>query len=252
MIHDSTLFLVGAGPGDPELITVKALKALKSADFVLYDALIDPALLYYCNPSCVTQYVGKRAGQHSFTQKQICDLIIKASCQYKRIVRLKGGDAFVFGRATEEIAAARSVGMQIKVIQGISSALAVPASVMIPLTCRGISESFWVATGTTRDGHFSSDIYLAAQSSSTIVLLMAISHLSSIMEIFIRHGKENMPVAIIQEGCTARQKMITGRVNNIAQMARESGISNPAVMVVGNVVLSQQQIESVMNLSEAI
>jgi len=247
-----TLTLVGAGPGDPDLITVKGIKALKEADIVLYDALIDPELLYYCKKTCIKQYVGKRAGLHSLTQKEICNLIIKLSNKYKNIVRLKGGDAFVFGRATEEIEAARSAGMEVKVVQGISSALAVPASALIPLTSRGISQSFWVATGTTKEGKLSKDIYLAAQSSATIILLMAMNHLPEIMSVFLNFNRGNTPVAIIQEGCTARQKMISGEVNTICHLAQEHKMSNPAVVIIGEVVLSQQELAGVITLKEAI
>lgn len=252
MYPNSTLILVGAGPGDPDLITVKGIKALKSADIVLYDALIDPVLLHYCNPSCVRKFVGKRAGQHSYTQQEICELIIQSAYQYKTVVRLKGGDAFVFGRATEEIEAARSVGMHVDIVQGISSALAVPASGMIPLTSRGISQSFWVATGTNKEGQLSRDIYLAAQSSATIVLLMAINHLEAIMGIFSAYGRPHRPVAIIQEGCTPRQKMIIGDVSNICRIAKESAITNPAVVVIGEVVLTQQELSGTLALNEAI
>lgn len=252
MIHHSTLTLLGAGPGAPDLITLRGINALKTADLVLYDALVDPSLLHYCNSSCVKQYVGKRAGQHSYSQQEICEIIIRSSRHYKHIIRLKGGDAFVFGRATEEIEAAESAGMNVEVIQGISSALAVPAAAMIPLTSRGLSQSFWVITGTTRSGQFANDLYLAAQSTATIVLLMAMNQLHEIMEIFIRHGKQSTPVAIIQEGCTPRQKIITGQVNNIADLARIKGLSNPAIIVVGKVVLNQRQIASVIDLKDAV
>ena len=252
MTQQSTLILVGAGPGDPDLITVKGIKALKEADIVLYDALIDPELLYYCKKACIKQYVGKRAGQHSLTQKEICNLIIKLSNKYKTIVRLKGGDSFVFGRATEEIEAARSAGMEVKVVQGISSALAVPASAFIPLTSRGISQSFWVATGTTKDGKLSKDIYLAAQSTATIVLLMAMNHLPEIMSVFLNYNRGNTPVAIIQEGCTGRQKMICADVNNICRLAEEHQMSNPSVVIIGDVVLSQQELSGIASLKQAI
>ena len=127
-----------------------------------------------------------------------------------RVVRLKGGDPFVFGRAMEEIEAARNAGIEVEVIPGISSALAVPASQMIPLTCRGINESFWVTTGTTQSGEISADIRLAAQSSATVIILMAMSKLETIMEIFAEHGKRETPVAIIQDGTTDKEKMVIG------------------------------------------
>lgn len=252
MTKNPTLTLVGAGPGDPDLITVKGIKALKAADIVLYDALIDPSLLYYCNPTCVKRYVGKRAGRHSLTQEQICALIKKLAGHYQNIVRLKGGDPFVFGRATEEIQAARSIGMQVEIVPGISSALAVAASAMIPLTSRGVSQSFWVATGTTKEGKLSSDIYLAAQSSATIILLMAIKHLSEIMSVFIHYNRQLTPVAVIQEGCTKNQRMVTGNIQNICELVRLAGLTNPAVVIIGDVVLSRQQLAEVLALKQAI
>ena len=127
-------------------------------------------------------------------------------------MRLKGGDPVVFGHAMEEIDAARVAGIELEIIPGISSAFAVPASQMIPLTCRGINESFWVTTGTTQSGEISVDIKLAAQSSATIIILMAMSKLEAIMEIFAEHGKSETPVAIIQDGTTERERMVIGKV----------------------------------------
>ena len=232
----SKLILIGAGPGDPELITLKAIRVLQEADVILYDALANEALLLHAPNTAVKQFVGKRFGCHALSQQEINDLILEYRQHYKNIVRLKGGDPFVFGRAQEEIDVAIAAGMQVEVIPGISSALAVPASEMIPLTCRGVNESFWVVTGTTRSGELSKDIALAAQSSATVVLLMAMSKLEGIMQIFERHGKRNTPVAIIQEGTTSRQKMITGTVHDIALRAEAAGMANPAIIVVGEVV----------------
>lgn len=231
-----TLSLVGAGPGDPELITLKAIKAISQADVVLYDALVNSELLGYASPLAVTRFVGKRYGCHTLSQSEINNLIIKYAFSHGRVVRLKGGDPFVFGRAQEEIEAARSQGIDVEVIPGISSAIAVPASQMIPLTCRGINESFWVTTGTTQNGDISSDIKLAAQSSATIIILMAMSKLESIMDIFQQYGKRETPVAIIQDGTTDREKIVLGTVKNIAFKAQYAGIANPAIIIVGEVV----------------
>lgn len=232
----STLFLVGAGPGDAELITLKAIKAVRRADVILYDALVNPELLNYCRPECMQYFVGKRMGCHALSQDEINALIIDLSHRYNNIVRLKGGDPFVFGRAYEEMLAAWSAGMRVEVVPGISSSIAVPESAMIPLTCRGVNESFWVTTGTTRSGEISSDIQLAAQSTATVVILMAMSKLEKIMEIFAGCGKAQTPAAIIQEGCTPNQKVIFGTVNDIFFRAQEAAISNPAIVVVGDVV----------------
>ncbi len=139
-------------------------------------------------------------------------------------------------RAQEEIDAARAAGIEVEVIPGISSALAVPASQMIPLTCRGINESFWVTTGTLQSGELSPDILLAAQSSATVVILMAMSKLEAIMDIFTAHGKKDTPVAIIQNGTTDREKCVIGKVSDIYYRAQYEGLSNPAIIVVGEVV----------------
>jgi uroporphyrin-III C-methyltransferase len=236
------LQLVGAGPGDPELITLKAVKAIQQAEVILYDALANKHLLEHAQKNAIKKFVGKRFGCHTLSQEEINELIINFSKRYKRIVRLKGGDPFVFGRALEEIQAAKKHGMQVEVIPGISSALAVPASQLIPLTARGINESFWVTTGTTRSGKISEDIMLAAQSTATIIILMAMNKLEEIMEIFGSYGKGETPVAIIQDGTTPQARMITGIVRDIYFKAQFAELTNPAIIVVGEVVRLQSSL----------
>ena len=141
------LTLVGAGPGDPDLISVKGVKALKQANVILYDALIDPILLNYAKKDCQKVYVGKRAGIHSLSQEEINQLIVDYALKFGHVVRLKGGDPFVFGRGFEELLFATTNGLEIAVIPGITSAIAVPAIQGIPITSRGINESFWVLPG---------------------------------------------------------------------------------------------------------
>ncbi|MDI3320537.1 uroporphyrinogen-III C-methyltransferase [Pinibacter soli] len=230
------LTLVGAGPGDPELITLKAVKAIKNADVILYDALANNELLEYASPHAIKQFVGKRYGCHALSQKEINDLIISSALSHGNVVRLKGGDPFVFGRAQEEINAAREHGIEVEVVPGISSALSVPASQMIPLTCRGINESFWVTTGTTQSGKISDDIALAAKSSATVVILMAMSKLEEIMDIFTTNGKAETPVAIIQNGTLPNEKIVIGKVKDIVYRAQYAEITNPAIIMVGEVV----------------
>ena len=230
------LSLVGAGPGDPELITLKAIKAIRQADVILYDALANEELLNYASPNAITRFVGKRYGCHALSQSEINQLILDYAFSHGRVVRLKGGDPFVFGRAMEEIETARNHGIAVEIIPGISSAIAVPASQMIPLTCRGINESFWVTTGTTQNGDISADIKLAAQSSATVIILMAMSKLESIMDIFTAYGKKETPVAIIQDGTTDKEKIIIGTVKDIAFRSQHAGIGNPAIIIVGEVV----------------
>lgn len=251
------LSLIGAGPGDPELITLKAINRLTKADVILYDALANERLLEYARPTAIKRFAGKRMGCHSLSQQEINALIIDYSKKYKKIVRLKGGDPFVFGRAWEEIAAARSAGMEVEIVPGISSCIAAAGSQMIPLTCRGINESFWVTTGTTRSGQISPDIRLAERSSATIVILMAMSRLEAIMDVFQAEGKSETPVAIIQDATTDKEKMVTGKVKDIAFKAAHAQLSNPAVIIIGEVVtlhpaLLTRQITSISSLHEAI
>jgi uroporphyrin-III C-methyltransferase len=240
------LTLVGAGPGDPELITLKAINALKAADIVLYDALVGEEILKLIPANIPSLPVGKRAGAHSFQQDDINELIVEFAYLYGHVVRLKGGDPFVFGRATEEIEFAAKHGIETTVVPGISSALAVPASAGIPLTTRGESESFWVVTGTTMKGAVSSDIQLAAQSTATVIILMGLNKIQEIMETFSAHGKSNIPVAVIQNGTLPDQKVVIGTVDSIAQLVKDKKVEAPAVIVVGEVVRYAKDIEKMI------
>jgi len=230
------LTLVGAGPGDPDLITLKGIKALQEADVILYDALANDSLLGYAKPDTPTIFVGKRRGSCAFSQGEINQLIVENAFKYGHVVRLKGGDPFVFGRGYEEIEFARAFNMEVAVVPGISSAIAVPEMQLIPLTARGVNESFWVTTGTNKNGEVSKDMLLAAQSSATVVILMAMSKLEEIMALFSEAGKHNTPVAIIQNGTTEKEKIVLGTVNDIAAMAKTQGLDNPAIVIVGEVV----------------
>jgi len=230
------LSLVGAGPGDPDLITIKAVKCLQAADVVLYDALANEALLQHATKAALKQFVGKRYGCHALSQEEINTLITACAAKYAHVVRLKGGDPFIFGRAQEEIDIAVAAGMEVEVIPGISSAVAVPASQMIPLTCRGINESFWVVTGTTRTGDLSGDIHLAAQSQATVVILMAMSKLERVTEIFMEYGKGETAAAVIQNGTLPEAKMVTGTVKDIYFRAQHAQLNNPAIIIIGEVV----------------
>lgn len=232
----STLYLIGAGPGDPDLITLKALKTIQSAEVIIYDALASEALLEYARPACIKLFAGKRMGCHYLSQHEINQLIVDYGARYHHVVRLKGGDPFVFGRAQEEIDTARTAGMNVQIVPGISSCIAAPSSQMIPLTCRGLNESFWVTTGTTKHGDISSDIMLAAKSTATVIILMAMSKLEEIMDIFKSAGKSETPVAIIQNATTEKEKCVTGKVKDIYFRAVFEEITNPAVIVVGEVV----------------
>ncbi len=237
------LSVVGAGPGDIELITLKAIKVLGAADVVLYDALVDEQLLSYA-ADAEKIFVGKRRGCYAFQQEQINDLIIQRAGLGQHVVRLKGGDPFVFGRGAEEMEYAASHGVEVAMIPGISSCISVPATVDIPVTKRGSSESFWVITGTTRDHKLSSDVDLAAKSNATVVILMGMSKLSAIMELFKNEGKSDTPVAVIQSGTTAEEKIGMGTVDSILKVVRQKNISNPAIIIIGEVVRHRSQMTS--------
>ena len=228
--------LVGAGPGDPELLTIKGLKALQEADAILYDALVNPELLKLASPKTKLVCVGKRAGKHSFKQDEIQLLLVRFAYEYGHVVRLKGGDPFVFGRGYEELEYARAFDIEVNVIPGISSAIAVPASQNIPVTCRNIAESFWVLTATTKSGKLSEDVALAARSTATLVILMGMRKLKDIAGIYSELDKAEMPVMIIQNGTLPDEKVVVGTMDDIVQKAKDHEMGTPALIVVGYTV----------------
>jgi len=252
--------LVGAGPGDVDLITVKGVKALASADVVLYDALINRELLDYA-PNAIKIFVGKRKDFHRYSQDEINEIIVKNAFEHGHVVRLKGGDPFVFGRGGEEIDYVESFGIETQVISGISSSISVPANLGVSLTKRGVSESLWIITGTTSARQLSDDVRLAAQSSATVVILMGMSKLSEITDLFKEHGKSKTPTVIIQNGCTENEQVGLGAVDTIVEVVADKGLSSPAIIVIGEVVkesvkfrsffeeINQQVIEKQRNLS---
>jgi len=241
------LTVVGAGPGDVDLITIKAIKVLKKADVVLYDALVNEEILEYVNPKAELIFVGKRKGCYAYQQDQINELIVARANKFGHVVRLKGGDPFIFGRGAEELEYAAKFGIETAFVPGISSALAVPGNQNIPLTKRGFSESFWVITGTTKTHELSSDIELAAKSNATVVVLMGMSKLPQIVKLFQAQGKHQLPVAIVQNGTTSDEKIGIGIVDTIEQVVEMQNLSNPAIIVFGEVVKHRQTILNIQN-----
>jgi len=235
-VKEPRITLVGAGPGDADLITIKGIKALKTADVVLYDALVNEELLEFAPENAVKVYVGKRSGDHSFSQDNINKLMVDYAINYGHVVRLKGGDPFVFGRGYEELDHAASYSIPATVIPGISSSISVPGLQQIPVTHRGLSESFWVVTGTTSDGKVSNDLYEAARTNATIVVLMGLHKLAEITRIFKNEGKNRLPVAVIQSGSTENEKVAIGIIDTIVELVEEKQISSPALIVIGEVV----------------
>ena len=228
--------LVGAGPGDIELITLIGVNALKTADVVLFDALVNKELLNYAPKDAVKIYVGKRDHRHSYSQDQINHLLVEMALKYGHVVRLKGGDSFVFGRGQEELNYANVFNIKTSVVPGISSSIAVPALAGIPVTHRGVSESFWVITGTKSNGEISEDIKLAAKSTATVVILMGLGKLKEIANIFSSQGKSDTAIALIQNGSLPSERIALGTIETIVQIAEEEKIGAPAIIVIGDVV----------------
>ncbi len=232
----SKITLVGAGPGDPDLMTLKGWKALQHADVVLYDALVNPEILESAPENALRVYVGKRANNHRYPQEEINLMMVQYAYLHGHVVRLKGGDSFVFGRGHEELEFARAFDIEIEVVPGISSCIAVPELQQVPLTRRGLNESFWVLTGTTRAGELSKDVRIAAQSSATAVILMGMKKLPEIVQIFSTHGKSKTPVMVVQSGSTEKEKYALGTVDSIESIVKGKGLGTPAIIVIGEVV----------------
>ncbi|MCH1517729.1 MAG: uroporphyrinogen-III C-methyltransferase [Flavobacteriaceae bacterium] len=230
--------LVGAGPGDPELLTIKGLNAIRNADVILYDALINPKLLEH-NRHAEKVFVGKRRGFARKNQEEINQLLVEYALKEKKVVRLKGGDPLIFGRAAEELTIAQLFGIPTQVIPGISSFVGIAAQHQIPLTKRATYESVWITTGHTHDGKISSDIAIAAQSKATVVVLMGMRFLADIIAAFRRYKPADYPVAIIQNGTTAAERVIVGSLENIIEQVEEQKIGNPANIIFGHAVTDQ-------------
>ena len=235
--------IVGAGPGDPDLLTLRGLRAIQSADVILYDALVSEEILDFAKSSTLKIFVGKRCGIRSLKQPDINSLITSQAKLNKRVVRLKGGDPFIFGRGWEELSHIVSHGIEVDVVPGISSATALSALQGIPLTNRGTSESFWVLTGTTKEHKLSNDIRLAVQSTATLVILMATRKLSIIEKILIDEGKGSLPFMIVQNGSTPQERVVTGVASNLSKATESMVIGDPGILIIGDVVQLKTTIE---------
>jgi len=234
-IKQPRITLVGAGPGDIELITLKGLKAIQSADVILYDALVNEELLKEA-PNAKYFFVGKRKGFKALKQDEINKLMAEQAIQHGHVVRLKGGDSFVFGRGYEEIQHAHLFGIPTSVVPGISSSIAVPALAGIPVTHRGISNSFTVITATLSDGSLNPEIKQLPNLNGTFVILMGLSKINEIAEVFISSGREKEAFGIISNGSLENQNVVIGRAETIVQMVEQKRVKAPATIVIGEVV----------------
>lgn len=233
------VYLVGAGPGDPELITLKGLRCLRFADVVVYDRLISPALLDEARSEAERVFVGKESGCHSMKQEEINSLLIKYAQKGYSVVRLKGGDPFIFGRGGEEALALANAGIPFEVVPGVSSAIAVPAYVGIPLTHRDHASTVIMVTGHEDVMHKNSAINweVLAKLGGTLVILMGVTTLPHITRRLLAGGlPPETPAAVIQQGTVPQQRVVRDTLVNIAERATRANIKSPAVVVVGAVV----------------
>ena len=236
------VFLVGAGPGDPELLTLKGKKCLEAADVILYDQLVNGELLAYAPQGAELTYVGKKPGKHCADQRAIEAQLIGHARQGKCVVRLKGGDPFVFGRGGEEAEVLSAAGIPFEIVPGISSVIAVPAYAGIPLTHRSCASSFAVVTGHKVSGDQIKWGELA-RSVDTLVILMGLHNLDRIMNELLAGGCEpQRPAALIQSGTRTEQKVLQGTVATIGDLAAAADFKSPALIVVGEVVRLAEQI----------
>lgn len=239
-MREGKVYLAGGGCGDAGLVTWKTLNILKDCDAVVYDSLIPEELLRWTRPDCEKIYVGKRYGSHAMKQPEINALLVEKAREGKMVVRLKGGDPFVFGRGGEEFMAVREAGICCEEIPGITSAIAVPAAAGIPVTHRGLSDSVTVVTGTAadKDGHaeLKMDFAALAQLSGTLVILMGMHHLTEIVTGLLAAGKDrNTSCAIIMDGTTGRQRVLRAALYELPARAAKQGFTSPAVIVIGAV-----------------
>ncbi len=233
------VYLVGAGPGDPELLSLKAYRLIKEADVILVDNLVLGVTQQIPEGKKVID-IGKTAEKHKFSQDAINSLMVELSGKYEKVVRLKGGDPYIFGRGGEEAAFLREHGVDFEVVPGITSAIAVPASFSIPLTYRGVSSSVTIITGhemEEKEESESIDWEAIANLKGTIVILMGVGNLAKNVDKLLKHGmRAETPVAVIGKGFTAAAGIVVGTLGNIAEVVTKEKVKPPAVIVVGDVV----------------
>ncbi len=237
--------MVGAGPGDPGLITVKGQRLLAEADVVVYDRLVDPSLLQYVPASAEQVFVGKERGRQELSQGGINRLLVEKAGEGRTVVRLKGGDPFVFGRGGEEALELARKGVSFEVVPGVSSAIAAPAYAGIPLTQRGLATSFTVVSGSEDPAKGESSVpwEILARNGGTLVVLMGWTALEGILATLVREGMaSSTPAALVQWGTWAKQKTVTGEIGNVIGLAKTAGLAPPVVAVIGDVVGLRQEL----------
>lgn len=243
------VFIVGAGPGKKDLLTIKALKVIKEADVILYDDLIGDVIEVLKETKAELISVGKRKGAHKFEQDEINRMLVDFAKAGKKVVRLKGGDPFVFGRGGEEMEYLAKEGIEFEYIPGVSSAIAVPGAVGIPITHRNFDPAVVFITGHESRERINWDAL--AKMNATIVVLMGLSNIEKICRNLIEHGKNpETPVAVIEKGFSKEQRVVEGKLKDVAEKVKVEGISPPTVIVIGKVVEIRKKVAEFLKYSE--
>lgn len=238
------VYLIGAGPGDPELLTIKAVNALKRADAVLYDRLISKEILEYAPKSAEMIYVGKKKGNHSLPQEEICNLLIQLAFRYPYVARVKGGDPFIFGRGGEEYEAVTSMGLNCEVIPGITAATGAAAALGLSLTHRDYSSEVVLLTGhkqISKNMLTYPDFSKLVLKNKTHIIYMGLSQLESIVYDILKNnpGMENFPTMIVENATLPNQRAIVGTISNIYVKAMELKVTSPALVIIGEVIFTR-------------
>lgn len=231
------VYLVGAGPGDPELLTLKAVRLLERADVIVYDNLVSSGVLDFASPDAQRIFAGKRRNEHTMRQEQINLLLVQLAREGKRVVRLKGGDPFVFGRGGEEMQELAAHGVNFEVIPGVTAACGVASYAGIPLTHRDHAQSCLFVTGHLKDGSANLDWEALVRPNQTVVIYMGLNALPDICRQLMAHGAPaTRPIAAVQHGTLSTQQVITGTLSDLAAKVAGSGFTSPSLLIVGDVV----------------
>ena len=231
------VYLVGAGPGDPELLTLRAVRLLQQAQVVVYDHLVSSAVLEFVSPKAQRIYAGKRRNEHTLRQEEINTLLISLATQGKQVVRLKGGDPFIFGRGGEELQALAARGIDFEVVPGVTAASGVASYAGIPLTHRDYAQSCIFVTGHLKNGTADLDWPSLVRLNQTVVIYMGLGGLPEICRQMMAHGAApNLPIAVVQDGSIASQKVVTGTLIDMPDRVARAGLKSPCLTIIGNVV----------------
>jgi len=246
------VFLVGTGPGDPDLLTVKAHRLIREAEVVLYDNLVSEEIMALVPPAAERIYVGKKRADHAMRQEAINELLVSLAHMGRRVLRLKAGDPFVFGRGGEEIETLSASGVRFEVVPGITAALGAAAYAGIPLTHRDHAQSCVFVTGNTQDGELNVDWAAIVRPRQTVVIYMGFQNLDELCRELVAHGlPPRTPAAMVQQATTSAQRVVSADLATLAQRARDAGLKPPTLIIVGEVVRLRERLEWFEHRDEA-